>query len=265
MYKQTVTPNPNISCRPGYCLEYVRETFDLPIRFGSATEAWVNSPSQHQDWNFPSGMWVPIYFSIDIEPNGHIALLAPDLSVYSSSDLGSIPHHHPSIADLIGYYAYWGKMQLTYLGWSEDVAGYPVVSLDSGSIGFDSITTPTQQEAELSAAEVTQIINAIKEADFGNRQFTQAVVHQDMGTTVAEVRANASAIAQRLDQGIEISRNQAEDIVASTTSRLSKVIGALQVPAAQIDVNALAAQIASTLGPGLAEQFMTAFKAQIAK
>lgn len=143
MTTQLITPNPAIACRPGMCLEYVRKTFDLPIRYGSATEAWNNSPSQHPDQDFPAGCWVPIWFAIDIEPNGHVALLAPDGTVYSSSDNGNIPHHHPSIADLINYYAYWGKMTLTFLGWSEDVAGYPVISL-TDSINFQS--TPTEQD-----------------------------------------------------------------------------------------------------------------------
>lgn len=141
MTAQLITPNPDIPCTPGYCLQYVRETFALPIRYGSATEAWNKSPSQHRDWNFPPGCWVPVWFAIDIEPNGHVALLAPDGSVYSSSDMTNVPHHHPSIADLIDYYLRWGKMTLTYLGWSEDVAGYPVVSADN-SINFQSATIP---------------------------------------------------------------------------------------------------------------------------
>lgn len=189
---QLITPNPDIACRPGYCLEYVRQTFGLPIRYGSATEAWNNSPSQHQDWNFPAGLWVPVYFAIDVEPNGHIALLAPDGSVFSSSDLGTIPHHHPSIADLIAYYAYWGKMQLTYLGWSEDVAGYPVVSIDSGSINFDS-ATPTPQEDTLSQAEVQQIQGFINAA--GDRVILDLRAHIAAGTNEVEAHVNDRATA----------------------------------------------------------------------
>jgi hypothetical protein len=110
------------------CLEYVRETFNLPIRYGSATEAWTNSTMKHTDTDFPAGCAVPIWFTIEIEPNGHVATLMPDGTVWSSSDLGTVPHHHPSIDDLIAYYAKWGKMTLNLLGWTEDVASYPVVA-----------------------------------------------------------------------------------------------------------------------------------------
>lgn len=154
---QLITPNPNISCRPGYCLEYVRETFGLPVKYGSATEAWNNSPSQHQDYNFPAGLWFPVWFAIDIEPNGHVALMAPDGTVYSASDMTNTPHHHPSMDDLIAYYARWGKMTLTFLGWSEDVASFPVVSL----ISVDS--TPTPQEDWFDMADKDTLKEAVRE------------------------------------------------------------------------------------------------------
>lgn len=128
MYTQLITPNPDKPCRPGYCLEYVRTTYDLPIKYGSATEAWNNSTSKHLDTDFPAGCWTPVWFTIDTEPNGHVALLAPDGSVYSASDLTNNPHHHPDMTDLITYYAKWGNMVLTYLGWTEDVASYPVIA-----------------------------------------------------------------------------------------------------------------------------------------
>lgn len=125
-YQQLITPDPSVSCRPGYCLEYVRKAYGLPIRYGSATEAWNNATSPHTDT--PPVAWVPVWFTIDTNPNGHVALLAPDGSIYSASDNTNTPHHHPDMADLIDYYARLGKMSLTYLGWSEDVANYPVLA-----------------------------------------------------------------------------------------------------------------------------------------
>lgn len=224
MTTQLITPDPNIPCRPGYCLEYVRETFALPIRYGSATEAWNNSPSQHQDWNFPAGLWVPIYFAIDIEPNGHIALRVPDGTIWSSSDLTNVPHHHPSIDDLIAYYARWGKMQLTYLGWTEDVAGYPVVSSDSGSINFDSIT-PTAQETEVvTDDDVLRIAKAavaliMTEQHGGNT----------LGELIAEERPHyLSLVAQTTKP--QINANQAEDIVQAVVKRVPSAVLNANVP-----------------------------------
>jgi hypothetical protein len=153
---QLITPTPDIPCQPGWCLRYVRQTFGLPARYASATEAWENSASQHPDRDFPSGVWVPVWYGIDREPLGHVVLLAPDGSVYSTSDNSTIPHHHPSLADLEDFYAGWG-WPLTYRGWTEDVAGYPVIG--SSTINFDSgpITPTTQEEDTLSAAEVKEL------------------------------------------------------------------------------------------------------------
>lgn len=139
MATQLITPNPNIPAEEGMCLQYVRQSYGLPLRYGSATEAWNNSPSQHPDRDYPQGVWFPVWWALDKNVNGHVALVAPDGSVYSTSNLDPNPvKHHPSIADVEAYYAYYG-MTLTYRGWTEDVAGYPVISLDS--INFDS-TTP---------------------------------------------------------------------------------------------------------------------------
>lgn len=125
-WAQLITPDPDIDCRPGWCLEYVRKTFGQPARFDTATDAWQASASKHQDRDFP-GAWVPVWFSIATVPAGHVALMAPDGSVYSTTDpVALTPVHHPSLADLMGRYARAG-LPLTYLGWTEDIAGTPVI------------------------------------------------------------------------------------------------------------------------------------------
>jgi len=141
-YVQVTTPNPNIPCRPGWCLQYVREAFGLPARYASATEAWEKSTSQHRDRNFPPGVWHPVWYGLVNEPLGHVILRAPDGSVYSTSDLTNTPHHHPDLADLEAFYAYYG-MTLTYRGWTEDVAGYPVIAT-TGLAAQGTITTPKE-------------------------------------------------------------------------------------------------------------------------
>lgn len=124
---QLITPDPDIYCRPGWCLQYVREAYGLPARHPSATAAWDASESRHRGRDFPPGIWTPVWYGLDTTPLGHVVLLAPDGSVYSTSDLTNTPHHHPDLADLEAYYAYYG-MTLTYRGWTEDVAGYPVMT-----------------------------------------------------------------------------------------------------------------------------------------
>lgn len=125
---QVLTPNPTVSCTPGWCLKYVSDAFGVSTiphtTYPSATAAW-NASHQHTDQSFPDG-WVPVWFSLRDEPAGHVALRAPDGSVWSSSDPNTnVPHHHPSLAALIAYYA--NANPLTYLGWSEDIGGTAVI------------------------------------------------------------------------------------------------------------------------------------------
>lgn len=149
---QLVTPNPDIYCRPGWCLQYVRETFGLPARYPTATAAWEASASQHRDRNFPAGVWVPVWYGLAREPAGHVVLLAPDGSCYSTSDNSNVPHHHPNLADLEAFYASWG-WPLTYRGWTEDVAGYPVITW--GGLAAQGTITPLE-EPELDFEQTKQ-------------------------------------------------------------------------------------------------------------
>ena len=126
-YAQTIHPTPDISCRPGWCLEYVRRTYRLPAAYPTATAAWLASTSQHRDRAFPKAVWIPVWYGLVNEPAGHVVLLAPDGSCYSTSSLGTTPYHHPNLKHLENFYAHYG-MTLTYRGWTEDVAGTPVIT-----------------------------------------------------------------------------------------------------------------------------------------
>ena len=143
-YTQVITPKPNISCTPGWCLKYVRDTFGAPAIYGNATAAWNNCQFKHEDRNFPIGCYVPIWFSVKNVPEGHVALLCPDGSVYSSSSpYSNTPVHHPSLDALISYYS--KANPLTYLGWSEDINKLRVVQPGSSVQIPGSFTVSTKE------------------------------------------------------------------------------------------------------------------------
>lgn len=122
---QVTTPNPDIPCTPGWCLVYVRETFGIGPKYPTATAGWQASTTKHTDQNFPNA-WVPVWFSLKDEPAGHVALRQPDGSIWSSSHpTKKRPIQHKSLEDIESYYG--GR--LTYLGWTEDIEGRPIVQL----------------------------------------------------------------------------------------------------------------------------------------
>jgi len=129
-------------------LQYVRQAFGLPAAYPTATAAWEASTSKHRDRDFPPGVWHPVWFSLANEPAGHVALRSPSGTVFSTSDLGTVPHEHLDLSDLMNYYARY-DMTLTYLGWTEDVAGYPVIS-DGGIAAQGTITTTSEDEEMIS-------------------------------------------------------------------------------------------------------------------
>lgn len=143
-YVQVLTPNTGVRCWPGECLRFVSDAFQITAsdpntknqvsliahtNYGTATAAW-NASKQHKDQNFPAGCYVPIWFSLRDESAGHVAIMCPNGSVYSSSHpTSTTPMHHPSLSALIAYYA--NANPLTYLGWSEDIGGTTVIKEDT--------------------------------------------------------------------------------------------------------------------------------------
>lgn len=177
---QLITPTPDIPAEEGMCLQYVRQAFGLPARYGSATEAWNNSPSQHRDRNYPSGVWFPVWWHLDKNVNGHVALVAPDGRVYSTSNLNPNPLKiHPNVADVEAYYARYG-FTLTYRGWTEDVAGTPVVGLN----------TPPTKDDDMPLSE--------KEFD---RIFANSNGNADR--VINDTRAQLKAVAKLLNPDID--------------------------------------------------------------
>jgi hypothetical protein len=115
---QLITPNPDIACMPGMCLAYVKDAFGVTPKYPTAIAGWEASKRKHSNKDFPSDVWVPVWFSLTNNPNGHVAIRQPDGSIWSASHpTRTTPVHHSSLADIERYY----NGRLTYLGWTEDV------------------------------------------------------------------------------------------------------------------------------------------------
>ncbi|MGO4470324.1 hypothetical protein AB4Y95_00095 [Arthrobacter sp. M-10] len=98
--------------------------------YGSAIAKWNANPGNgnHPDELPPSGVTVPVYFSLDSVADGHTAISLDDGSVASSTQPGTHPlgFLHPNLQNLIDVYAKYNG-GCTYLGWSEYVGTVRVV------------------------------------------------------------------------------------------------------------------------------------------
>jgi len=189
-FSQLITPSPNIAAEEGMCLQYVRQTFGLPVRYGSATEAWNNSPSKHRDRNYPQNVWFPVWWALDKNVNGHVALAHSVYGVYSTSNLNPNPlKHHPSIADVEAYYAKYG-FTLTYRGWTEDVAGTPVIAdfglAAQGDIKTGGLTVADIDSITKQLADIKALLAPIK-TDAGDVDLRQFIAD---GTRAAQAAAS---------------------------------------------------------------------------
>ena len=215
--KQLITPTPVIPATGGWCLQYVRQAFGLPARYASATEAWEKSTSKHRDRNFPKGLWVPVWYGIDVEPLGHVVLLAPDGSCYSTSDYSGWPVHHNSLADLEAFYAYYG-MILQYRGWTEDVAGYAVME---PTITPQS-TTPKGLFVTLKPEDEQLILARQKYIDAPTSKVDEAV----WATKIVRTGSSNSALQELADcKTLLMSQRATLDGVLNALNQLAKAQG----------------------------------------
>ena len=222
-YTQLVTPNPHIPCQPGWCLQYVRQAFGLPARHPTATAAWEASSSKHRDRNFPPGVWHPVWFSLANEPAGHVALRSPNGKVYSTSDLGTVPHEHLDLSDLMNYYARY-DMTLTYLGWTEDVAGYPVIT--DGGIAAQGTITPSQED-DMAAEDVERIINEINTANEAKHAATRKIAQEAIAAARDSVNFNTQKQVEavgRVTQQLIIDNASPADIAASIPAGIAQAV-----------------------------------------
>lgn len=119
MWKQDITPNVQIACRPGWCEQYVRQAFHQPAKYATATAAWLGQEDKHTDRNHPSGVAVAAYWALDDEPAGHVAVWNSDGSVWSASHPTSTsPMRFSSLEAIERYYG--GRLK--WRGWGTFVS-----------------------------------------------------------------------------------------------------------------------------------------------
>lgn len=166
MKVQVLTPNPYayythyeyvngvavphvVQCWPNYCLEYVQSPFGNTnpyLKQPTAAKAFEVSPTKHFDRNWPE-LWFCIWFTVKGVPAGHVAIHAPDHSIYSSSSSTSTtPVHHPNLEEMISY---WGgpvnDRKLKYVAWTEDLEGVTIIKEGASEMNIENARTIVQR------------------------------------------------------------------------------------------------------------------------
>jgi hypothetical protein len=132
-WKQLRSVNLNTTDNSGWCLRFVGNAFNTPNRpHAHATAAWNGAKKKHADRNFPAGVAVPVFFTwtgtIDgVKQNwGDVAIRLPDGRIFGSPMKGAgKTNRYDSSVDARAK-AMGGGAQ--YIGWTEDINGYDIVS-----------------------------------------------------------------------------------------------------------------------------------------
>lgn len=133
--EQVTSPNLNIRANPGWCLAYVDDAVNAPVRRASAMLEYLAQRAAgniHEDIP-PVGLWVPVFFDIT---NGqyaqydHVAWAFNHgdgrIEIHDSDVHSGIRGAYNSIAEICQWF---GNAGLRYLGWSERVGGVQIVEM----------------------------------------------------------------------------------------------------------------------------------------
>lgn len=172
-YEQLKQPNLSIIGSEGLCLVYVREVFNVPAKYGTATIAWNNAQYRYSNQEPPNNISVPIWFSYN-GPDGHVAVWHNGV-IYSTSAQGD--KTFTNIPELVS----WMGEGFVYLGWSEDLNGERVV---------EPIPTPTPPLAPAPVVPVVIPPPAAPVPVPGNSEATYEVITTILGFSSATDAGN---------------------------------------------------------------------------
>ncbi|MFD2254775.1 hypothetical protein ACFSJM_10545 [Lactococcus formosensis subsp. bovis] len=151
-WKQKVIPDVNVPGYSGGCLAYVDDGVNPPKRQPTAQVSWqyaVDTKVAHPGEEPPTGVWVPVYYSINNGPwagYGHVAWFYSDgnNTVIYDSEFGCDNRTGPYSGggDLFNYMGW----QMSYLGWSEMVDGLRIVENVADN---NSGSNPQPQKGEI--------------------------------------------------------------------------------------------------------------------
>lgn len=135
-YKQLRTPNLDPVIKNGnavlldwlgWCLAYVEVAFGSPRLYPDAWTGWQNAKYKHADWNLPSGVYVPIWFSHSATYNGQYKNWG-HVAIYKDGKVWSSPLSRKPYADVFDSIAeVEQKFSSKFVGWSEDIATLRVI------------------------------------------------------------------------------------------------------------------------------------------
>lgn len=130
--RQLVTPNLDVPAIRGYCLKYVDDAVNAPLRQPTAAASYK---IEHDNGNIrtgdlPVGVWVPVFFALNSGAYaglGHVAWAFNHgdwVEVRDSETRTGARAIYRSIAEVT---AWFGKSGCSFLGWSYRVDGVHIV------------------------------------------------------------------------------------------------------------------------------------------
>lgn len=196
-WKQVRTPKVMIQARGGWCLKYVDDTVDANLRQATATAAYnvENKNGNVKAERPPTGVYVPVFFSLSNNSAGHVALMLPDGRVASATKSGvqPTPYIHPNLDDLIRVYSS-GRI-CRYLGWSTYCDGRQFVKWEADA-PTPQPTPPTPTPAPDNTPKIGDRVTTTATHDQNGTRLNLKIIN-DGQSVFTEVNSKGNAVLRK--------------------------------------------------------------------
>lgn len=215
-WRQLVTPNIDVYAQLGMCLNYVQRAYGSGWAGSYALDGWARNSYNHEDWNIPSGMYVPIWFQgyWNGVNYGHVAIYK-DGVVYSSpwrkaNAAANVHDTLGSIADVERIY------RMTYIGWSEDIGGTRVIEYQEDQVVDKINRTELEWHYRLLAGR-----------EAGQDELNELMRKTDQGLGYHQLTEEMKTWFQQRGEGYYQYRDRAESQIADLKRQLEASSAAL--------------------------------------
>lgn len=211
----------------GWCLAVAETAFGTPRLYANAWEGWNSTKKRHTDRNFPSGIYIPIWFDgyWNGQRLGHVA-------IYKDGKIWSSPYSSKPYMDVLGSIEEVERIYgMRYVGWSEDLASVDVVQWVNNNVTVDQVKDLYREILEREADQGGIDHYAGKRTyDFTRNDLLQSQERKDLLARKERDRLAAEEAARQAEEA----RIAAERAAAEEKARLEAEAKAKEEEAARL-------------------------------
>lgn len=204
--RQITTPNLDMPAKSGWCLKYVDDTVNAPLRQPNATASFnvENANGNIRNSEFPVGVWVPGYLELGKEPLGHVFMAFNhgdgNVEIHDSEVHSGKRQPYHSIPELFAWFRNYAP---SLRGWSYWIDGVQMIE-DYEEPTPPPAPEPTPEPTPVPTPEPTTVnigdaVTTVATEDVQNGETLNLDIINDGQSIFTEINSRGNAVLRVAD------------------------------------------------------------------